>query len=168
MSFITSKSSLHGFLFLSSSVVTHPTICSTPADSLSDGKIEIHDPSEIDHARIKLGIHSKCFSLGDPAPCHSPAIILPTDYAKHGICGRAVLLDLVEYYTSGAGGVLPYDPWSSHAFSVADLEACAKKEGVAFRTGDILLIRAGFIRKYYSNSIEEKHHLGSGRDAEKL
>ncbi|KAL4075219.1 hypothetical protein V8B97DRAFT_1867338 [Scleroderma yunnanense] len=115
--------------------------------SLSDGNLEIHDPSEIDRVRIKLGIHN---------------------FAKHGICGRAVLLDLVEYYTSDTGSELSYDPWSPHALSVADLEACARKEGVVFRQGDILLLRVGFIQKYYASSIEEKHYLGTGREAEKF
>ncbi|KAL4065068.1 hypothetical protein J3A83DRAFT_4435575 [Scleroderma citrinum] len=114
----------------------------TPAESLSDGNLEIHDPSEIDRVRIKLGIHN---------------------FAKHGICGRAVLLDLVEYYTSDTGSELSYDPWSPHALSVADLEACARKEGVVFRQGDILLLRVGFIQKYYASSIEEKHYLAVSR-----
>lgn len=56
-----------------------------------------HGPSAIDHARIKLGIHSKVSPL--------------------------ILLDLVEYYTSEAEGELPYYPWGRHMFSVADLEA---------------------------------------------
>lgn len=44
---------------------------------------------------------------------------------------------------------MPYDPWSAHAISVADLEAVAKYQSVQFRRGDILLLRIGFIQKYY-------------------
>lgn len=44
---------------------------------------------------------------------------------------------------------MPYDPWSAHAISVADLEAVAKYQNVQFRRGDILLLRIGFIQKYY-------------------
>ena len=51
------------------------------------------------------------------------------DWAKHGICGRGVLLDLVNYYEEG-GHTLPYDPWTTHGFTVAELEAVAKKQGV--------------------------------------
>lgn len=68
------------------------------------------------------------------------------------------MLDLVKYYTH-SGAALPYDPWTSHAFTVKDLEACAKHQGVQFRHGDILLIRAGFIQRYYASSQEEKDKL---------
>ena len=74
--------------------------------------------------------------------------IFHIDWANHGICGRGVLLDLVSYHTKN-GGVMPYDPWTTYAISVADLEAVAKHQNVQFRQGDILLLRVGFIQKYY-------------------
>lgn len=83
---------------------------------------------------------------------------LATDWAKHGICGRGVLLDLVDYFTSD-GSSLPYDPLSAHAITVKDLEACAKKQGVEFRQADILLLRVGFIQSYYSLSQLHKDEL---------
>ncbi|KAH7911110.1 hypothetical protein BJ138DRAFT_1007287 [Hygrophoropsis aurantiaca] len=116
----------------------------TPADSLSEGEMEIHDPSEIDQASIKLGMHN---------------------WAKHGICGRGVLLDIVNYYTAD-GGSLPYDPWTTHALTVAELEAVAKKQGVTFRQGDILILRVGFTQKYYTSTNEDKHKLRGGSEAE--
>ncbi|KAG8217154.1 hypothetical protein J3R82DRAFT_5213 [Butyriboletus roseoflavus] len=112
----------------------------TPADSLSEGEMEIHDPSEIDHARVKLGMHN---------------------WSKHGICGRGVLLDLVHYYTAD-GNPLPYNPWTTHPISVAELEACAKKQGVTFRQADILLIRVGFIQTYYAVQNDAKAALRDG------
>lgn len=89
------------------------------------------------------------------------------DLAKHGICGRAVLLDIVEFYTAD-GSALPYNPWSSHPFTVADLEECAKKEGVVFRRGDILLLRGGFTQKYYTSIDEERQYLVTRKGAEQL
>lgn len=77
------------------------------------------------------------------------------DWAKHGICGRGVLVDLVSYFESG-GSPLPYDPWSSHSVELKDILACAKKQGVEFRLGDILILRVGFIRRYSSSSLEER------------
>ncbi|KAH0830214.1 hypothetical protein J3R83DRAFT_1571 [Lanmaoa asiatica] len=118
----------------------------TPAESLSEGEMEIHDPTEIDHARVKLGMHN---------------------WSKHGICGRGVLLDLVNYHTAD-GNVLPYDPWTTHPISVAELEACAKKQGVTFRQADILLIRVGFIQKYYAVHNDAKAALRDGSDAERF
>ncbi|KAG6856052.1 hypothetical protein H0H87_008066 [Tephrocybe sp. NHM501043] len=83
------------------------------------------------------------------------------DWAKHGICGRGVLLDLVDFYTEGGSKELPYDPCATHAIHVADLEACAKKQGVEFRQGDILLLRVGFINKYNTTTNEIRAALGS-------
>lgn len=33
-------------------------LVSTPAETLSEGEMELHDPSEIDYSKVKLGIHS--------------------------------------------------------------------------------------------------------------
>ncbi|KZV83610.1 hypothetical protein EXIGLDRAFT_683644 [Exidia glandulosa HHB12029] len=111
----------------------------TPRDAIPFGKIEIADPANIDPAYVKLGIHN---------------------WAEHGICGRGVLLDLVEHYTHD-GSPLPYNPWESHSFTVEDLKACAAKEGVEFRHGDILLIRGGFIKKYYEETDEARDLLAA-------
>lgn len=67
-------------------------------------------------------------------------------------------MDLVAFYTKN-GAKLPYDPWTSHAISVADLEAVAKHQGVTFRQGDILLLRVGFIQKYYRVTTDERQAL---------
>jgi hypothetical protein len=69
-----------------------------------------------------------------------------------------VLLDIVEFFTKD-GKALPYDPWTTHGVSVADLEACAKAQGVSFRQGDILLLRMGFIQKYMHETIEARDAL---------
>ena len=66
----------------------------------------------------------------------------------------------MEFYTS-AGSPLPYDPISTHGIPVADLEACAKKQGVKFRRADILILRIGFIQKYMSLSQSAKDELGA-------
>ncbi|KAG2108020.1 uncharacterized protein F5147DRAFT_180356 [Suillus discolor] len=116
----------------------------TPAETLSEGEMELHDPSEIDCSKVKLGIHN---------------------WANHGICGRGVFLDVVRYYTAN-GDALPYDPWTSHPITVAELEDIAKKQGVEFRQGDILLLRVGFIQKYYASTNEAKANLRGGSEKE--
>ena len=75
-----------------------------------------------------------------------------------------MLLDVVQYYTR-TGEQLPYDPWKTHAITVDVLNAVAKHEGVEFRQGDILIIRAGFIQKYYRTTQEEKDKLASTPEA---
>ena len=83
------------------------------------------------------------------------------DWAQHGIVGRGVLLDLVNFYTDGGKKPLPYDPWTTHAIPVSDLEACAKKQGVTFKTGDILILRVGFTQKWYAATRQERESLAS-------
>ncbi|KAF7974251.1 hypothetical protein HWV62_35528 [Athelia sp. TMB] len=111
----------------------------TPATSIALGLKSFADPLNVDPEQIKLGIHN---------------------WADHGICGRGVLLDLVNYFIAD-GSSLPYDPISAHSVSVEQLEACAKKQGIQFRQGDILILRVGFIQKYYALSQTEKDGLAS-------
>ncbi|KAF9265996.1 hypothetical protein L218DRAFT_971848 [Marasmius fiardii PR-910] len=111
-------------------------------DTMVGGVVPLADPKNIDPALAQIGIQN---------------------WAEHGICGRGVLIDLVHYYTATAPGAperkLPYDPWSTHGFTVKELEAVAAKQGVQFRQGDILLIRAGFIKKYQDSTQEERDAL---------
>ncbi|KAI0312333.1 hypothetical protein OF83DRAFT_1067370 [Amylostereum chailletii] len=107
------------------------------AEGLPAGHFPMPDPLKVDPELIKMGIHN---------------------WASHGICGRGVFLDLVRFFTKG-GKPLPYDPWSTHPISVADLEACAREEGVTFRRGDILILRVGFIQKYMTSTAKEKDDL---------
>jgi hypothetical protein len=69
-----------------------------------------------------------------------------------------VLLDMVRYWAAKG---TPVDPWTDHAITSKELEECAKLQGVAFRKGDILLIRAGFIRKYHESTPEERDRLSN-------
>ncbi|KAI0339748.1 hypothetical protein BDW22DRAFT_1431625 [Trametopsis cervina] len=111
----------------------------TPSSSIARGHLNITDPGKVDKDKIKLGIHN---------------------WAQHGICGRGVLLDLVEFYTESGEKPLPYDPWATHPIPVSDLEACARKQGVTFKQGDILLLRVGFTQKFYAASEVERDSLG--------
>ncbi|KAF8162656.1 hypothetical protein B0H34DRAFT_289049 [Crassisporium funariophilum] len=109
----------------------------TDAKSLPSGILPLPNPNDIDPNHARIGIQN---------------------WATHGICGRGVLLDLVSYHTQ-KGGVMPYDPWSTHAISVSDLEAVARHQNVQFRRGDILLLRVGFIQKYHSVAQEQRDAL---------
>jgi len=71
-------------------------------------------------------------------------------WARHGIAGRGVVLDMARTL-SEAGR--PYDPGTSTAFSVEDLERARKRAGVEFRAGDILIIHTGFAAWYLSKPI---------------
>ncbi|KAI0085915.1 hypothetical protein BDY19DRAFT_385149 [Irpex rosettiformis] len=115
----------------------------TPTGSFKRGHTFITDPEDITKSNVRLGIHN---------------------WAEHGICGRGVLLDLVKFYTSNGTKPLPYDPWTSHEIPISDLEACAKAQGVEFRTGDILLFRGGSTQKWYAATRAEREALNSRPD----
>ena len=83
------------------------------------------------------------------------------DWAQHGICGRGVLLDLVRFYTDGGNKPLPYDPWTSYPIPAGDLEACAKQQGVTFKQGDILVLRVGFIQKWFAATKQDREALSA-------
>lgn len=68
---------------------------------------------------------------------------------------------MVKFYTDDGKKSLPYDPWTTHAVPAKDLEACAKKQGVTFKTGDILILRVGFTQKWYKATREQREALSS-------
>ena len=70
-----------------------------------------------------------------------------------------MFLDLVRFFTAG-GKALPYDPWTTHAITVTDLEACAAAQGVVFRCGDILLLRVGFMQRWYAKTTSQEEREG--------
>ena len=71
-------------------------------------------------------------------------------WAKHGIVGRGVLLDIYEWKNEA------YDPFTTHPITVSDLKECAKSQGVSFETGDILLVRTGWLSHYLTLETEQK------------
>jgi kynurenine formamidase len=70
-------------------------------------------------------------------------------WARKGIVARGILLDLERTLT---GRDDSYDPGSSVAFSVADLEAARERSGVEFSPGCVLLLRTGFLGWYRQQS----------------
>jgi kynurenine formamidase len=62
-------------------------------------------------------------------------------WAQRGLAGRGVVLDMVRTLAEDGR---PYDPGTSTAFSVEDLELARQRSGVEFRPGDFLLLHTGF------------------------
>ncbi|KAJ7612090.1 putative cyclase-domain-containing protein [Roridomyces roridus] len=108
----------------------------TPARSLQEGFHPIPDPQNVDPIQAHIGIQN---------------------WSNHGICGRGVLLDIAKFLSKD--GVMSYDPWTTHAITMQQLQDCAKAQGVKFRRGDILILRVGFIKKFYESSQEAKDAL---------
>jgi kynurenine formamidase len=66
-------------------------------------------------------------------------------WARRGIAGRGVLLDVERLLLDEAQG---YDPFTSVSVSVEQLERCRGAAGLEYRPGDILLVHTGFAARY--------------------
>jgi kynurenine formamidase len=79
-------------------------------------------------------------------------------WAAKGIVTRGVLLDLER---TAAEHDRHYDPGSSYAFSVAELEEAREAAGVELRPGDVVILRTGFMRWYLEQPESEKERITS-------
>lgn len=68
-------------------------------------------------------------------------------WARRGIAGRAVLLDVGRFLESRGD---PIDFTTDRRFTVEELEDCRKAQGVEFEPGDVLLLRTGWTEWYSS------------------
>lgn len=66
-------------------------------------------------------------------------------WANRGVAGRGVLLDVARVL---ADSDRDYDPGSSFAITVDDLELARIQAGVSLQTGDVLLLHTGFLKWY--------------------
>ena len=64
------------------------------------------------------------------------------NWARRGIVGRGVLIDFPRYVESGGRAWVPNEKYS---ITGEEIEACAAHEGVELRSGDILLLRTGWL-----------------------
>lgn len=87
--------------------------------------------------------------LGEQGGCGAGMASGMAEWAKQGIAGRGVLLDLYGYCQSHGKA---YDPWSTHEISLSVILACAEEQNVQFRHGDILFLRTGYHVIYESAS----------------
>ena len=57
----------------------------------------------------------------------------------------------------------PFRPFTNQSIPLTELLEVAKSERVSFRTGDVLLIRTGWLDEYHKLSTQDQERLG-GRD----
>ncbi len=84
-------------------------------------------------------------------------------WARRGIAGRAVLLD-VDALLGGAG--TGYDPGASRAISVSELEAARRAASVVWQPGDIMLVHTGFLRWYEQQPADVRERMAESEDFE--
>lgn len=77
-------------------------------------------------------------------------------WARRGIAGRAVLLDVDALY--GCAGV-GYDPSLTRGITVDDLEAARHAAGVDYQGGDVVLLHTGYLRWHREQSGELRAQL---------
>ena len=77
-------------------------------------------------------------------------------WARHGIAGRAVLLDVAAAMTEAG---LHYHPAESIAIGVPELELARRRAGVDLRAGDILLLHTGFTGWYARQPVQVRQRL---------
>ena len=77
-------------------------------------------------------------------------------WARHGIAGRAVLLDVPRAMAAAGRGYLP---GSSVALGVDELELARRHAGLEFSAGDIILLHTGFAGWYREQPPEVRDQL---------
>jgi kynurenine formamidase len=83
-------------------------------------------------------------------------------WAKRGIVGRGVLLDVERYFVETGGS---YDPSSTYEITVEVIEAVAERQGTEFQEGDVLLLRTGWMGWYERASEATRIDLGEDSDS---
>jgi kynurenine formamidase len=74
-------------------------------------------------------------------------------FAEHGIIGRGVLLDVAAYMARQG---TPLDPHQEYAIYPGLLETVAREQGSPLQTGDILMLRTGYMDAYLAASEDER------------
>jgi len=77
-------------------------------------------------------------------------------WARHGMAGRAVLLDVVRAMRAAGR---PYDPGEPVPIGITDLELARRQAGVEFAAGDIILLHTGFAAWYLRQPGQVKNRL---------
>jgi kynurenine formamidase len=78
------------------------------------------------------------------------------NYARKGIAARGVLIDAARYYERNSQSV---DHMTAHVISLQDLEAALVQQKTELRTGDILLIRTGWLKYYLDGGPDVRQKL---------
>lgn len=82
--------------------------------------------------------------------------------ATKPIATRGVLLDWYEFSKTKTAPA-SFRPFTNQPIPLTELLEVARREMVSFRTGDVLLVRTGWLAEYQKLSPEEQERLG-GRD----
>lgn len=82
-------------------------------------------------------------------------------WAKKGIAGRAVVIDIDELYGGAGAG---FSPGEDIRISVSDLEAARIRAKIEWVQGDVLLLHTGYLNWYTEQSPETRSQLSASND----
>lgn len=145
MSFIDTDLGAHGY----DDEVEFNTQCSSQWDSLVHFH---HQPSAAGYNGAKTSVEE----LTQMGSDWDPEMKLPTLNHWHkrgGMVARGVLIDFKKYVEDEGRA---FDPFMDDKITIADIEAVAQKQGVAFRPGDVIIIRSGYTEGLTGISGEEQ------------
>jgi kynurenine formamidase len=80
-------------------------------------------------------------------------------WARHGVAGRAVLIDVPRWRASA--GLAPVDCASRVEVGVEELQSCLATQAIEVRAGDVLLVRTGWLEWYRSVSPEQRRRVAA-------
>lgn len=153
MSFVDTPLAAHGY----DDEVEFNTQCSSQWDSLCHFH---HQKSESGYNGVQTNVQELTQAYGD----EDLAQKLPTLnhwHSRGGLVARAVFIDYKLYADENG---ISYNPFSDHKITVDDIEKIAKKQGVEFKQGDVIIIRSGFTEDLTGVSEEKQGELmGSHR-----
>jgi hypothetical protein len=128
----------------------HTIFCNSPhhRDDYVDG-LYLQGSTQVDSLRhFRHPDHGFYNRAPDAAVRAGSPTIGVNRYAERAIVGRGVLVD-VDRHLRARGRSL--DHRRGEPFPVALLDETARAQGVAFRRGDILLMRTGWLRAYFND-----------------
>ena len=110
------------------------------------------------HIRAREFGHYNGFGIEEAGPSGDRLGI--SRLADFGIVGRGLLLD-VGRHLAGSGD--PIDPLTDREITADDLLRTMDAQGAAPKTGDIFLVRTGYVESYLHGSAEHRQQLHSQR-----
>jgi len=153
MSFVDTPLAAHGY----DDEVEFNTQCSSQWDSLCHFH---HQKSQSGYNGVQTNIEELTQAYGD----EDLAQKLPTLnhwHSRGGLVARAVFIDYKLYADENG---ISFNPFNDDKITVEDIEKIAKKQGVEFKQGDVIIIRSGFTEDLTGVSAEKQGELmGSHR-----
>ena len=153
VSFVGTALDAHGY----DDEVEFNTQCSSQWDSLCHFH---HQESKSGYNGVQTSVDELIQTYGNEDKDQK----LPTLQHWHkrgGLVARGVLIDYKRYADENG---IEYNPFSDHRISTDTIEEIAKKQGVEFKHGDVLIVRTGFTEALTGISGEEQQkNMGTHR-----